>query len=170
MAFATRFTFFFALCVALPSLTFATDETKPCSFDKIAKDVQKISAQTLALDDYVQNVTYYSAGTEVAKHVHTDLQGITDAIDATARDMKPCPAPFSENTFQTLLSSVRSIIVGGGVSSGIKQDLDRLHTSSVVLENTWLEKAPEDLEVEAHKLVNEINSVLAFAQAAYAYA
>ncbi|KAF9254502.1 hypothetical protein L218DRAFT_968103 [Marasmius fiardii PR-910] len=183
----TRFTLIVLAVFTVASYTLADQDTK-CSFDKIADDVKRISTQTLALDDQVQQVNYHSQGKQVTAHVHNEFQGLAKAIEATANDMKPCPAPFSNDTFQTLLSSVQTIIgeetkamkdivakkpvfdALGGVSPVIKKDLDNLHSSSLALENVWLAKAPNQHKDEAQKLVNEINNVLAFAQAAYAYA
>ncbi|KAF9257889.1 hypothetical protein L218DRAFT_1067933 [Marasmius fiardii PR-910] len=200
MSFPLRlgFTLFAISGILLSSITLAdpdgnnttTTTTTRCSFDKIAQDVKQISTNTLALDEHVKNVNHGSQAKQVVALVHNDFRGITKAIDTTADDMKPCHAPLPNDVFERLISSVKTIIKeenrtmtdlvvqkpvfdalkGGDVSSVIKKDLGTLHSSSVVLENIWVSKAPYQLKEKAKKLVDEINNVLAFAQAAYAYA
>ncbi|KAG7087003.1 hypothetical protein E1B28_012982 [Marasmius oreades] len=187
MAFAARFVTFFLAFSNLVSLSLAAPAPAVvCSLDQIAADVQQISTQTLALDNHVLAFPDSGGLASDAMLVHTDLQGVISAIDTTAADMEPCPAPFNDDLFQNLLSSVQTIIsqesqamndlvakkpafdAVGGVSPIFKQDLDNLRASSVVLENVWLARAPADLVGQAQTLADEINNVLASAQAAYA--
>ncbi|KAF9256078.1 hypothetical protein L218DRAFT_1007821 [Marasmius fiardii PR-910] len=182
MVFPARFVSILAL---FASVTFAAPAAT-CSLDNVGADVQQISVQTQTLDNHVLAFPDSGGLTSDAMLVHTDLQNLAAAIDTTAGDMEPCPAPFTDDLFNNLLSAVQAIVnqettamndliakkpafdAVGGISPVIKQDLDNLYASSVALEGLWLARAPADLQSQAQDLANEINNVLSSAQTAYA--
>ncbi|KAF9259770.1 hypothetical protein L218DRAFT_947324 [Marasmius fiardii PR-910] len=177
MAFAARLTFFLTIFCFAPLNLAAPAAT--CSLETVTADVAQISAQTLTLDSHI--LGFPDSGATV---IHADFQSLAGAIDLTAADMEPCPAPFTDDVFNNLLNSVQEVLGqettmtndlvtmkpafdAGGVSSTIKQDLNNLLASSLVLEQLWVARAPADLQGQAQDLANKINSALTTAQAAY---